>query len=105
MSSPPITEDLLDLKLLPAWVNEPVRPNDYANYEGEDSRFEEHGDRRPPQRRREGNRRGPPSRESRGPQSRESRGPQSREQRSRRPRSDRPGPARRDENHRGRDDR
>ena len=97
MSSPPITEDLLDLKLLPAWVNEPVRPNDYANFEGEDSRFEEHGGRRPPQRRRERDRRGPPSRESRGPQSRE--------QRSRRPKSDRAGADRRGENHRGRDDR
>src|SRR5204862_6790221 len=96
MSPPPITEDLLDLKLLPAWVNEPVRPNDYANFEGEDPRFAEHDGRRPPQRRRERDRRGPPSREPRGPQSHE--------QRSRRPPSDRRGPARRDEKQRPRDD-
>jgi hypothetical protein len=97
MSSPTTTEDLLDLKLLPAWVNEPARPNDYANFEGEDPRSDERGGWRPPQRSRE--------RDRRAPQSREPRGPQSREQRSRRPRSDRPGAARPDENHRGRDDR
>ena len=38
MSSPTTPEDLLDLKMLPAWVNEPARPNDYANFEGEDER-------------------------------------------------------------------
>jgi hypothetical protein len=97
MSSPTTTEDLLDLKLLPAWVNEPVRPNDYANFEGEDPRFDDRGGRRAPQRSRERDRRAPPSREPRGPQSRE--------QRSRRPRLDRPGAARPDKNHRGRDDR
>jgi hypothetical protein len=89
MSFPTTTEDLLDLKLLPAWVNEPARPNDYANFEGEDSRSDERGGRRPPQRTRD----------------RDRRTPQSREQRSRRPRSDRPGGAPPDENHRGRDDR
>ena len=36
MGSPTTPEDLLDLKLLPAWVNEPARPNDYADFEGED---------------------------------------------------------------------
>ena len=97
MSSPTTPEDLLDLKLLPAWVNEPARPNDYANYEGEEPGSDERGGRRP----REGGR----DRDRRGPQSRESRGPQSREQRSRRPRSDRLGGARPDEKHRGRDDR
>ncbi|HEX7517352.1 MAG TPA: hypothetical protein VF345_08715 [Chthoniobacterales bacterium] len=97
MSSPTTTEDLLDLKLLPAWVNEPASPNDYANFEGEDPGSDERGGRRPPQRSRERGRRAPPSREPRGPQSRE--------QRSRRPRPDRPGAARPEENHRGRDDR
>src|SRR3954468_14356302 len=37
MPSPPPTDDLLDLRMLPAWVNEPARPNDYANFEGEDA--------------------------------------------------------------------
>jgi hypothetical protein len=97
MSSPTTTEDLLDLKMLPAWVNEPARPNDYANFEGEDPGSDERGGRRPPQRSRD--------RDRRAPQSREPRGPQSREQRPRRPRPDRPGTARPDENHRGRDDR
>jgi hypothetical protein len=92
MSSPTPTEDLLDLRLLPAWVNEPVRPNDYANFEGEDPRFDEHGSRRPRPRGRERDRRGPPSREPRGPQTRD--------QRSRRPSSDRPVGARRDESQR-----
>lgn len=104
MSSPTTTEDLLDLKLLPAWVNEPARPNDYANYEGEDPRSDERDGRRPRERDRNRDRRGP-SRESRGPQSREARGPQSREQRSRRPRPDRAGAARSAGGDRGRDDR
>ena len=47
MSSPTTTEDLLDLKLLPAWVNEPARPNDYANFEGEDERSYDRGGQRP----------------------------------------------------------
>ena len=97
MSSPTTPEDLLDLKLLPAWVNEPVRANEYSHFEGEEGGPDERGGRRPPQRSRD--------RDGRAPQSRESRGPQSREQRSRRPRPDRPGAARPDENHRGRDDR
>ena len=36
MSILPPPVDLLDLKFLPAWVNEPSRPNDYANFEGEE---------------------------------------------------------------------
>ena len=36
MSAPAPPDDLLDLKLLPAWVNEPARPNDYADFEGEE---------------------------------------------------------------------
>ena len=36
MAPPTTNEDLLDLKMMPAWANEPPRPNDYANFEGED---------------------------------------------------------------------
>ncbi len=36
MSVPTIPADLLDLKMMPAWVNEPTRSNDYADFEGED---------------------------------------------------------------------
>ena len=97
MSAPTTTEDLLDLKLLPSWVNEPARPNDYADFEGEDPGAAERGGRRPRERGRD--------RDRRSPQSRDPRGPQSREQRPRRPRPDRPGAARREETHRGRDDR
>jgi hypothetical protein len=97
MSSPTTTEELLDLRLLPAWVNEPARPNDYANFEGEDPGYDERGGRRPPQRGRDRDRRGPPSRDKRGPQSRE--------QRPRRPGGDRPGGARPDQHRRERDDR
>ncbi|HEV2840156.1 MAG TPA: hypothetical protein VGW39_02425 [Chthoniobacterales bacterium] len=97
MSSPTTTEDLLDLKLLPSWVNEPARPNDYADFEGEDPGSAERAGRRPRERGRD--------RDRRSPQSRDPRGPQSREQRPRRPRPDRPGPARREETNRGRDDR
>jgi hypothetical protein len=110
MSSPTTTEDLLDLKLLPAWVNEPPRANEYSHYEGEDERSFEHrgprpnrggGDRerRPPRSR---DPRGPQSRDARGPQSRDARGPQSRDPRSRGPR---PGGARPSGDRRERDDR
>ena len=105
MSSPTTTEELLDLKLLPAWVNEPVRANEYSDFEGEDPGSDARGGRRPREHGRDRDRRGPQSRESRGPQSRESRGPQSRDQRSRGPRPDRRGPGRPQENHRERDDR
>ena len=97
MSSPTPTEDLLDLKLLPAWVNEPARPNDYADFEGEDPGSYEHGGRRPRERGRERSRSGPPGRERRGPQARD--------QRSRGPRPDRRGPARPDGRPRERDER
>ena len=60
MSSPTTTEDLLDLKLLPAWVNEPVRANEYSHFEGEDPGSDERGGRRPRERRRG-------SRSARGP--------------------------------------
>ncbi|MFN2622113.1 MAG: hypothetical protein ABR611_04635 [Chthoniobacterales bacterium] len=36
MPSPTPTEDLLDLRMLPSWANEPARPNDYAHFEGEE---------------------------------------------------------------------
>jgi hypothetical protein len=96
MSSPTTHEDLLDLKLLPAWVNEPARPNDYANFEGEDERSFDRSPGRPNRSR---------DRERRGPQSREQRGPQSREQRPRRPRPDRGGASRPQEEPRGREER
>jgi len=48
MPSPTPTEDLLDLRMLPAWASEPARPNDYADFEGEDSDTRE---RRPPRQR------------------------------------------------------
>ena len=38
MSEPSTPADLLDLKMMPAWVNEPARANDYADYKGEDER-------------------------------------------------------------------
>ena len=34
MPTPP--PDLLDLKMMPAWVNEPARKSDYADFEGEE---------------------------------------------------------------------
>ena len=37
MASPSPKEDLLDLRMLPAWANEPARPNEYAHFEGDDS--------------------------------------------------------------------
>src|ERR1041385_1358905 len=59
MPSPTPTEDLLDLRMLPAWANEPARPNDYANFEGEE--LEPAGRRhdRPRNRDRDRERRGP----------------------------------------------
>ena len=60
MASPNPTEDLLDLRLLPAWANEPARPNNYADFEGEEP--EAPGGRRhdrPRNRDRERDRRGP----------------------------------------------
>lgn len=78
MASPTTPEDLLDLKLLPAWVNEPARPNDYANFEGEEPGAYERRSDRPRNRNRD--------RDRRGPQARDSRGKESRDQRPRRPR-------------------
>src|SRR5436309_2289780 len=77
MPSPTPTEDLLDLRMLPAWANEPARRNDYANFEGEEP---EPGRRRHDfSRNRDRERRGPrqPERRKDGPDRdrRPSRGP------------------------------
>jgi len=37
------TADLLDLKLLPAWVKEPAEPRSYAGYTAEESRWQKTG--------------------------------------------------------------
>ena len=57
MPSPPPTDDLLDLRMLPAWVNEPARPNDYSNFEGEEA--DPTGRRQDRPRNRDRERRGP----------------------------------------------
>jgi hypothetical protein len=92
MASPSTPEDLLDLKLLPAWVNEPSRANEYSHFEGEEEgSFERRGPGR--------------DRERRSPRSRDPRAPQSREQRPRRPKTDRPNDRRPAQDHRGPDER
>jgi hypothetical protein len=78
MAPPTTTDDLLDLKMLPAWANEPARPNDYANFEGEDA---DSGQRRRSDRpqNRDRDRRGPRKPERRDDrQNRDGRGPRSR---------------------------
>src|SRR5437868_6716776 len=69
MPSPTPTEDLLDLRMLPAWANEPARPNDYANFEGEDAEPGGRRHDRPRNRERERERRGPrkPERQKQSP--------------------------------------
>ena len=54
MSAPETPVDLLDLKLMPAWVNEPAGTNEYSDHTGEDDRplFERRGPR--PERGRDG---------------------------------------------------
>ena len=47
MSAPTPSPDLLDLKLMPAWVNEPARTNEYADYAGEEDQPREHRGRGP----------------------------------------------------------
>src|SRR5450755_5018527 len=49
MAEPTSTADLLDLKMMPAWANEPTRTNDYADFEGEevDRGFDRRGSRPP----------------------------------------------------------
>ena len=46
MAEPTPAIDLLDLKMMPAWVNEPTRTNDYADFAGEE--VERGFDRRSP---------------------------------------------------------
>jgi hypothetical protein len=79
MASPTTTEDLLDLKMLPAWANEPARGNNYADFEGEDADAGQRRTDRP--RNRDRDRRGP-----RKPDRRDDR--QKRDERGRHPRSD-----------------
>src|SRR5438067_2721854 len=92
MASPTPTEDLLDLKMLPAWANEPTRANDYANFEGEDADAGQRRSDRP--RNRDHDRRGPrkpdrrderPKRDGRGPRSRPDGARHDRPQREHRP--------------------
>lgn len=47
MSEPTTPADLLDLKLMPAWVNEPARTNEYADYEAAEERPFDREGRRP----------------------------------------------------------
>lgn len=62
MPAPTTPADLLDLKMMPAWVNEPPRTNDYADYKGEEpGGFER--ERRGPPRGRDARSRGPKPRE------------------------------------------
>jgi len=81
MPSSPPNEDLLDLRMLPAWANEPARPNDYADFEGEeaDPTGRRH-DRSPRNRDRDRERRGP-----RKPDGRKDRPDRNRDRRSPRP--------------------
>ena len=88
MPSSPPTEDLLDLRMLPAWANEPARPNDYADFEGEEA--EPTGRRHDRPRNRERDR----DRDRRGP--RKPDGGKDRPDRNRDRRSPRPHDARRD---------
>jgi hypothetical protein len=59
MASPTTNEDLLDLKMLPAWANEPARANDYADFEGEDADAGQRRSDRPRNRNRDRDQRGP----------------------------------------------
>jgi hypothetical protein len=81
MASPTPTEDLLDLKMLPAWANEPAGTNDYADFAGEDPGASERRSDRPRNRDRNRDRGGP-----RKPDRRDER--PKREERGRRPRPD-----------------
>ena len=51
--------DLLDLKMMPAWVNEPAQTKDYSNYQGEDERSFDRGGRGPQRGRDDARPRGP----------------------------------------------
>ena len=78
MASSTPTEDLLDLKMLPAWASEPARPNDYADFEGEDAGPSSRRPERRPNR----------DRDRGGPRSRDGERRSQRDDRSRRPRPD-----------------
>src|SRR4051812_22141784 len=96
MASPTPTEDLLDLKMLPAWASEPARQHNYADFEGEDADTRSRRPDRRPNRDRDRDQRGP-----RPPRDRNARAPQ-RDERSRRPRPEgnrreRPAERRREE--------
>jgi hypothetical protein len=76
MAPPTTNEDLLDLKMMPAWANEPAQANEYANFEGEDADAGQRRSDRPRSRNRERDQRGPrkpdrrddrPKRDGRGP--------------------------------------
>jgi hypothetical protein len=76
MASPTTNEDLLDLKMMPAWANEPAQANHYANFEGEDADAGQRRSDRPRNRNRDRDQRGPrkpdrrderPKRDGRGP--------------------------------------
>src|SRR5207237_2113921 len=72
--------DLLDLKLLPAWVNEPARPNDYSNFQGDAEQAPRRDGGRPDRNR---------DHDRRAPRPRDKSGPRSRDDRPRRPRPER----------------
>jgi hypothetical protein len=84
MSAPTPHEDLLDLKLLPSWANEPSRPNEYADFEGEDADSTRQRSDRPRRRDRDRQDRRKPDRSNERP-NRDNRSRPSRE-----PRRDRP---------------
>ena len=82
MAPPTTNEDLLDLKMMPSWANEPAGPNNYADFEGEDAETDRRRPDRPRNRDRDRDRRGP-----RRPDRQDSRGPK-RDDRGRGPRPD-----------------
>ena len=85
MSAPTPPPDLFDLKMMPAWVNEPARPNEFADHRGEDEQIFER--RSPgPRRDRESRPRGLKPREQRDRGQRPERGRPERRMEDRRPR-------------------
>jgi len=77
MSAPTDPADLLDLKMMPAWVNEPARTNEYSDYKGEDERSFNR-ESRGPQRGRDARPRGPKREQGPGDRRRDQRRPDSR---------------------------
>lgn len=81
MPSPNPSEDLLDLKMMPAWASEPARANDYADFEGEDADAGQRRPDRPRNRNRDRDQRAPRKpdrRDERPKRDRRSPGPRSR---------------------------